>query len=143
MFERCEALVRRLDKDTDYMVWMSLGKKLAKMLPENNFLFVQVLKWLIRQIDKYNKPLLIHFQFKEKYLKFVDQTEGQDAFSKYREEVLHLKNILGSSAVVKQDQEKNNSSSSKIMYGKDIVKQLMATQLSKHLENKTLSELTK
>ena len=45
LFERCDTLVRRLDKDTDYMVWMSLGKKLKKMLPENNFLFVQVLQF--------------------------------------------------------------------------------------------------
>ena len=43
LFERCETLVRRLNKDTDSMVWMSLGKKLARMLPTNNFLFVQVM----------------------------------------------------------------------------------------------------
>ena len=57
LFERCETLVRRLDKDTDYMVWMSLGKKLAKMLPTNNFLLVQVKKvWI-------NKTNLIKYAF--------------------------------------------------------------------------------
>ena len=76
-------------------------------------------------------------------MKFVDQNEGRDAFSKYREEVINLKNILEPSAVDKLDQENTNSNSKKIMYGKDIVKQLMATKLSKHLESKTLSELTK
>lgn len=76
-------------------------------------------------------------------MKFVDKNEGQDAFSKYREEVINLKNILEPSAVDKLDQENTNSNSKKIMYGKDIVKQLMATKLSKHLESKTLSELTK
>ena len=42
LFERCETLVRRLDKDTDTIVCMSLGKKLARMLSPNNFIFIQV-----------------------------------------------------------------------------------------------------
>ena len=85
------------------------------------------------------------FQFKEKYLKHVDQKEGPDVFDKYSEELRSVKNTLEPASDVDQkeeDKKSNNDSAKKILYGKDIVKQLMATKLSKHLDNKTLSELT-
>ena len=84
-------------------------------------------------------------QFKEKYLKYVDKNEDPETFSKYYKEVQSLKNILEPSTLdqQKEDQEKNTDSSKKILYVKDIMKEVMATQLSKHLESKTLSELTK
>ena len=84
-------------------------------------------------------------QFKEKYLKFVDKNEDHETFSKYYKEVQSLKNILEPSTLdqQKEDQEKNTDSSKKILYVKDIMKEVMATQLSKHLESKTLLELTK
>ena len=80
-------------------------------------------------------------QFKEKYLKFVEKNEDPETFSKYFKEVTSLKNILELEPTAvnqqKEDQEK------KILYVKDIMKEAMATQLSKHLESKTLLELTK
>ena len=76
-------------------------------------------------------------------MKFVDKNKDQVTFSKYHEDVKSLKNILEPSTVDKQIEDQENDSSKKIMYGKDIVKQLMATKLSTHLESKTLSELTK
>ena len=84
-------------------------------------------------------------QFKEKYLKFIEKNEDPENFSKYYKEVKSLKNILEPSAVnqQKEDQEKNTDSSKKILYVKDIMKEVMAAQLSKHLESKTLLELTK
>ena len=50
LFERCETLVRRLNEDTDSMVWRSLSKKFANILPTNNFIFVQVKKDSIEQL---------------------------------------------------------------------------------------------
>ena len=84
-------------------------------------------------------------QFKEKYLKFVDKNEDPETSSKYYKEVQSLKNILEPSTLdqQKEDQEKNTDNSKKILYVKDIMKEVMATQLSKHLGGKTLSELTK
>lgn len=80
-------------------------------------------------------------QFKEKYLKFVEKNEDPETFLKYYKEVTSLKNILELEPTAvnqqKEDQEK------KILYVKDIMKEAMATQLSKHLESKTLLELTK
>ena len=80
-------------------------------------------------------------QFKEKYLKFVEKNEDPETFLKYYKEVTSLKNILELEPTVvnqqKEDQEK------KILYVKDIMKEAMATQLSKHLESKTLLEVTK
>ena len=80
-------------------------------------------------------------QFKEKYLKFVEKNEDPETFLKYYKEITSLKNILELEPTVvnqqKEDQEK------KILYVKDIMKEAMATQLSKHLESKTLLEVTK
>ena len=47
VLERCDALVGRLGPATDCLVWCSLGRKLAALLPTNNYIFAQVIILLL------------------------------------------------------------------------------------------------
>ena len=47
VLERCDALVGRLGPATDCLVWCSLGRKLAALLPTNNYIFAQVSNFVV------------------------------------------------------------------------------------------------
>ena len=47
VLERCDALVARLGPATDCLVWSSLARKLAALLPPNNYIFAQVINFVV------------------------------------------------------------------------------------------------
>ena len=126
MLERCEVMVRRLDTSSDCIIWLSLANKLSKLLTKHNFIMVQ---------------------FKEKFLNHVEQCNNEDCrnsrfVDQYLEELNWLRSVLDPKAP-KLKEKKKDEVNSKVLFGKDIVKQMLATKLSKHVETETLIKLTK
>ena len=126
MLERCEVMVRRLNASSDCIIWLSLTNKLSKLLTKHNFIMVQ---------------------FKEKFLNHVEQCNNEDCrnsrfVDQYLEELNWLRSVLDPKAP-KLKEKKKDGVNSKVLFGKDIVKQMLATKLSKHVETETLIKLTK
>ena len=84
-------------------------------------------------------------QFKEKYLEHSSMCESgmcdsDGAVARYRDELDTLAKILDQKSSDVKNME--NGDNSKILYGKDIVKQMMATKLSKYVESETVTNLS-
>ena len=84
-------------------------------------------------------------QFKEKYLEHNSVCESgmcdsDGAVARFREELKTLSQILNKKPLDIKNTE--NGDSSKILYGKDIVKQMMASKLSKYVESDTVANLS-
>lgn len=120
LFERCETLVSKLTASTDPMIWMSLGRKLSNMLPQHNYILTK---------------------YKEKLLQNAKSSLPEEQILQYTKDLNWIKGVLESNPG-KQVTSNNSLNDTKIIYGKDIVKQLMASKLSSHIENQTLSKLT-
>ena len=91
------------------------------------------------------------FQYKDKYLEHYDQCtsgvcESDKEVEKYREQQKRLREVLepalAPSTNVEAAAGAGSSTGSKVLYGSDIVKQLLASKLSKHVDTHTLAELT-
>ena len=89
------------------------------------------------------------FQYKDKYLKHYDQCtsggcESDKEVEKYREQQKCLREVLEPALApsVEAAAGAGSSTGSKVLYGSDIVKQLLASKLSKHVDTHTLAELT-
>ena len=66
--------------------------------------------------------------------------DSDGAVARYRAELDTLAQILDQKSSDVNQVE--NGDSSKILYGKDIVKQMMATKLSKYVESETVANLS-
>ena len=90
------------------------------------------------------------FQYKDKYLEHYDQCtsggcESDEEVEKYREQQKRLREVLEPALAPSVSSEAagaGSSGGSKVLYGSDIVKQLLASKLSKHVDTQTLAELT-
>ena len=67
--------------------------------------------------------------------------DSDGAVDRFREELKTLSQILNKKPLDIKNTE--NGDSSKILYGKDIVKQMMASKLSKYVESDTVANLSK
>ena len=66
--------------------------------------------------------------------------DSDGAVARYRDELDTLAKILDQKSSDVKNME--NGDNSKILYGKDIVKQMMATKLSKYVESETVTNLS-
>ena len=66
--------------------------------------------------------------------------ESDEEVEKYREQQKRLREVLEPALAPSASSEA--ASGSKVLYGSDIVKQLLASKLSKHVDTQTLAELT-
>ena len=70
--------------------------------------------------------------------------ESDKEVEKYREQQKRLREVLEPALApsVEAAAGAGSSTGSKVLYGSDIVKQLLASKLSKHVDTHTLAELT-
>ena len=69
--------------------------------------------------------------------------ESDEEVEKYREQQKRLREVLEPALAPSSEAAGAGSSGgSKVLYGSDIVKQLLASKLSKHVDTQTLAELT-
>ena len=134
LLERCQTMVTRLSSDADCMIWFSLHRKLSALLSLHNYIFVQVGAKLL---PRHNVSYLS--QFKEKYLLHLADCKSDCMNSSnaetYKVDLAWLNSLLNQPA-------ERSESSTKIIYGADLVKQMLKSKLSDQVYTSTLVKLT-